>query len=76
MRKWHDWLLTINISAVKACLAYLLSHKEIDRVIVGVQNEMQLKEILGNINGQKITDFPNLYCEDEELINPMYWKKE
>jgi len=76
MRKWHDWLLTNNISAVKACLSYLLSHKEIDRVIVGVQNEMQLEEILGNINGQKITDFPNLYCEDEELINPMYWKKE
>lgn len=43
---------------------------------MGVQNEMQLEEILGNIKGQKITDFPNLYCEDEELINPMYWKKE
>jgi aryl-alcohol dehydrogenase-like predicted oxidoreductase len=76
IKKWHEWLSTQNITAVQACLTYLLSHYEIDRVVVGVDNVDQLAEILNDTDGQPITDFPNVQCEDEDLINPINWKRQ
>jgi aryl-alcohol dehydrogenase-like predicted oxidoreductase len=75
LKEWHEWLLTNKITAVEACIAFQLYHHEIDRVLVGVESANQLTEIVNNLNGQLITNFPNIQCEDEELINPTNWNK-
>src|SRR5208337_5188456 len=40
-RRWHEWLLSANVSAVEACLAFPLSFPAIDRVVVGVDSVRQ-----------------------------------
>ncbi len=71
--KWHNWLNEKNISALQASLAFPLSFTEIDRVVVGVDNQSQLLQILSAENESKNTEIPNLICEDENLINPRNW---
>jgi aryl-alcohol dehydrogenase-like predicted oxidoreductase len=74
-RTWHRWLADHDISAVQACLAFPLSFSEIDRVIVGANNLCQLSEIVNAANDQREFNFPDLQCEDENIINPANWNK-
>ena len=71
--EWHDWLRTSNVSAIEACLAYVLSCSEIDRVVVGVNSQAHLEEIVRatEYNGSNI--YPKISCEDEALIHPANW---
>lgn len=73
--KWHGWLLHRDISAVQACLAYPLSFPEIDRVVVGADSVNQLQQIISAANGVVPDSFPDLHCENENLINPAQWSK-
>lgn len=77
---WHDLLSKRGLSAVEASLAYVLSHPEIDRVVVGVDSLKQLKQILSATEGLQHRMFTNLNCDDtnlncddELLINPANW---
>lgn len=73
LTKWHDWLARHQVSALQACLAFPLSFQEIDRVVVGADNLMQLEQIIaaaGSKLGQKL---PDLTCDVEDLINPARW---
>jgi aryl-alcohol dehydrogenase-like predicted oxidoreductase len=72
-RKWHAWLSEVGLSPLQACLGYVLSELEIDRVIVGVDSLEQLKEIL-NVAKNITPDIPEyLHCNDIDLINPARW---
>ena len=73
--KWHKWLSDNEVSAVQACLAFPLAFKEIDRLVVGADSVDQLKQLIGLTNSAQLSDFPNLKCEDEHLINPACWHK-
>ena len=72
---WHQWLLGNDISAVQACLAFALSFPEIDRVVVGADSKNQLAQILSVANNPIKAEFPDLQCEDENLINPANWSQ-
>ena len=74
-RTWHRWLSDHDISAVQACLAFPLSFSEIDRVIVCANSLSQLSEIVSAANDQMEFNFPDLYCEDENIINPANWNQ-
>ena len=67
---WHEWLIKNDISPAQGCLSFLNSINEIDKVIVGVENVKQLQELINYSSVQSITEFPNLICNDEQLINP------
>jgi aryl-alcohol dehydrogenase-like predicted oxidoreductase len=69
---WHNWLVDKNISAVAACLAFVLTFPAIDRIVVGADSTNQLNEII-NAAGQMFTDFPDLESKSESLINPSKW---
>ena len=73
--KWHDWLAHQPVTAVQACLAYPLSFPEIDRVVVGADSKDQLGQIIGSAVNLMPYAFPDLYCEDENLINPARWSQ-
>ena len=74
-RTWYRWLADHDISAVQACLAFPLSFSEIDRVIVGANSLSQLSEIVSAANEQREFNFPDLQCEDENIINPANWNQ-
>lgn len=72
---WHAWLAIQPISAVQACLAYPLSFQEIDRVVIGADSKEQLQQIIDSAVTQESYGFPDLHCENENLINPANWSQ-
>tara|TARA_Y100001968_G_C19446890_1_gene765884 strand:+ start:886 stop:1746 length:861 start_codon:yes stop_codon:yes gene_type:complete len=70
---WHKWLEENQESALKTCLSFPFSIKDVDKVIVGVDSFNNLNEIIKNIPllGLK---YPDIAIEDESLINPSKWK--
>ena len=72
---WYNWLSIQNCSAVQACLAFPLSFPEIDRVIVGADSVNQLQQILEAASTPTDIPFPNISCDDEDLINPSRWSQ-
>ena len=70
---WNQWLDSTSISPLEACLGYVMSFSEIDRVVIGIDNLHQLKEIC-QIKYKKKLHFPaNLQSDDIQLINPSNW---
>jgi len=73
---WEQWLSRYEVSAVQACLAFPLSVQEIDRVVVGADSVSHLEQIISAaVGATAVTDFPSLYCEEENLINPSRWSQ-
>lgn len=70
---WQQWLKQHEMTAVQGCLAFALSIPEIDRVIVGADSVEQLSQIVNSANTCNQFAFPELQCEDENLINPARW---
>jgi hypothetical protein len=71
--EWHDWLDNNRVSALEACIAFVLSHKSIDKAIVGVDSKNQLQEI-ASFDKSIIKKFPDISNHDTKLINPSYWE--
>jgi len=71
--KWYSWLEDVKLTPLQACLCHALSFPEIDKVIVGVDNQNQLIEIIQAVKGV-IPDVPDeLKSDDLDLINPARW---
>ena len=73
MQTWYSWLEDHDGSAVEACLSFPLSFPEIDRVVVGADSVKQLVQIVSAADSQSSFEFPDLQCEDENLVNPANW---
>lgn len=71
---WTQWLRESQLSPLEACLRFVLSSPEIDRVVVGVDSAAHLQEIVasaaGHLPDYKTTPVP---C-DPILLNPAQWK--
>jgi|APSaa5957512535_1039671.scaffolds.fasta_scaffold39627_2 aryl-alcohol dehydrogenase-like predicted oxidoreductase len=73
--KWQEWLTSEQISAIQACLDFPLAFPEIDRIVVGAENVAQLEQIIKAEVSSSQVEFPNLSCEEENLINPSQWSR-
>ena len=72
-KRWHEWLLDVNITPLQACLGFATSFPQIDRILVGVENKNQLLEIIDGIQKTAI-EIPNEFRSDDlDLINPAKW---
>lgn len=61
-----------GLSLLEYALNFVLNIKEIDKVLVGVNSEDQLKEIVDSVHSQKdISAYP---INDINLLNPSLWK--
>jgi predicted aldo/keto reductase-like oxidoreductase len=72
---WHTWLKENQISAIQACLNFVLSCSQIDRIVLGVESLAQLKEIIETIDSGNPIVPKALICNDSDLINPSNWDK-
>jgi len=71
--KWHEWLKDMDITALQACLSFVASVPQVDRILVGVENTDQLLEIMGAMQRPALA-IPNEFCSTElDLINPSNW---
>lgn len=64
-----------NITSLQACLKYVLSFKDIDKIVIGIEDKKQLENILNaNINFPSFTK-PKIKIKNKNLISPVYWSK-
>lgn len=70
---WHKWLNDEELTPIQACLGFVKSFPDIDRVIVGVESKDQLIEILEASQLPAIRVPSNLQVDDLDLINPSNW---
>jgi hypothetical protein len=59
---------------LQACIGFVLSKTDIDRVVFGVDGLSQLEEILVATAGEWSHPPDDLCCDDPDLINPSRWK--
>jgi len=71
--EWDRWLAENNLTPLEACLGYVLSIREVDRVVVGVDSCAHLTEIFSSV-GASNSCFPNWpEIIDVKLLNPAHW---
>lgn len=70
---WHKWLKDSSLTALQACLAYVMNASEVDRVVVGVDSLSHLNEIFTSSHA-RLTTLPDWgQLVDAKLINPSCW---
>jgi aryl-alcohol dehydrogenase-like predicted oxidoreductase len=72
---WDQWLNEMGITPLQACLRYVLSFKEINKVVVGVDSIRQLSEILEASVGAAQVVPSSIVGSDIDLINPANWQR-
>jgi len=77
---YDEVCLMHNLTKLEATLSFILTHPEVDCMVIGCQNKHELDEIVTtykNILSSSIRgiDFNVLSQSDESLINPTKWLK-
>lgn len=70
---WFNWLKCNRLCPIKVCLGFILSHPEISRIVIGVDNLEQLKEITASMGFNDLEPLDIFSCEDLDLVNPTRW---
>ena len=70
--EWNKWLESHDYNALEACLGYLKSINHIDKIIVGVDDLNQLKNIVEAYKKKKIFKFMK-FTQLSILRNPSKW---
>lgn len=72
---WEQWLAKAELTPLQACLRYVLSFPNIERVVVGVDSLEHLVELIRASEGDCPRPPSNLCSRDPELLNPSLWEK-
>lgn len=72
--KWKNWLLDNEISPVHACISFVDSFQEVDKIIVGFDSFAHFDQIIVASKKLPINNIINIELEDELLINPSNWR--
>ena len=70
-KKWNNFVKNSDLKPLDICLNYVLS-RDFDKVIVGINNHKQFKEIL-NCKNRKIKIPESISTNKKFLINPYNW---
>ncbi|TGM95891.1 aldo/keto reductase [Leptospira yasudae] len=74
--KYDHWLEIHGISRLSACLSFVKSFSDLDKIIFGVDSVDHLSEILLNYKSELKIVFPeDLSSQDRDLIHPSNWSK-
>ena len=72
--KFENFTQKNKVSKLEACLSFALSSKIIDKVIVGVDNFNQFKQLISFCSSYRKISLPNFSNINYKLINPTQWK--
>jgi aryl-alcohol dehydrogenase-like predicted oxidoreductase len=72
-QRWQTWQSATACSALGACLAFVQSFSEVDRVVVGVDGPAHLQGILAALREPPPPYWPEIASEDDRLVNPSRW---
>ena len=81
-KKFHKWKKLFNnfhnftndnkISAQEICLNFVLSNKFVNKLVIGLNDKNQLKELISS-KRKKINYPAKIQTSDTRLINPSNW---
>ena len=71
--EFHNWAKINKVKPINAALNFVLQHKQIDKVILGVDNCDQLLEIINNLDTNTLQIPKKFSINEEKLINPSLW---
>lgn len=71
---WSDACEKAGISALAGCLGFLSEREEIDRIVVGVNNRVQLDEVIEAASLRLPFDCASFAIHEERFLNPSCWK--
>ncbi len=72
-KKFTSWCKKNKFSQLTACLHFIKKIKQIDYLIVGFENSIQLEEIISSFN-KKLIHIPNIFLINEKkIIDPRKW---
>jgi aryl-alcohol dehydrogenase-like predicted oxidoreductase len=73
--EWERWLREQGLPPLDACLRYVLSVPEVDKIVVGVDHVEQLRQITEAATGglSTLPQWPQVV--DSDLINPARWSQ-
>jgi hypothetical protein len=74
-QRWQLWQTATNCSALGACLAFVHSFPEVDRVVTGVDSPAHLQGILAVLREPLPPYWPDIACDDDQLVNPSRWSE-
>ncbi len=72
--KFHHYAKQVGLTPLQLSLGYVLNLDEIDRVVIGVNSELELQQIISasKIEMASITA-SGLFSDDPALLNPALW---
>ena len=69
------WLKKKKLSALSASLNFIKNQKDIDFLVIGIDNYFQLKQITEILKSKKKIDIPYFQNMSLQTIDPRLWKK-
>ena len=74
-QEWERWLAEQRLTPLDACMRYVLSVPEVDKIVVGVDHVDQLRQIIAAAQGElsSLPQWPQ--TTDPDLINPARWSQ-
>lgn len=72
--RWEEWLRKAGLTPVQACLRYVMTFPQIDKLVVGVDSLSHLTGIIKSLAGPLPHVPDHLRVLDRDLINPTSWK--
>ena len=77
LNRYHKNREALGLSPVEAALAFALQCNEVNHVLCGVNNRLQLEEIVKSShilpNSTRVEFFSEFSLYDDDLINPSKW---
>lgn len=70
INNFHSWCILNNVSRISACINFIRNYKFIDKVIVGIDNQTQLKEIIKVLNNDNYYVPTRFKIDNYKLIDP------
>lgn len=74
LKQYRDSLLQYRLTPLQAALGFVAGINEVDVVVCGVNNHLQLEELCGNLMSIEPSMFSSFAIYDEDILNPSKWK--
>ncbi|HHT9112408.1 MAG TPA: aldo/keto reductase [Candidatus Wunengus sp. YC65] len=74
LKQYRDSLHQYRLTPLQAALSFVAGINEVDVVVCGVNNHLQLEELCGSLMSIDPAMFSNFAIYDEDILNPSKWK--
>ena len=71
--KIHNFSMKSQKTIQEICLSYVLNIKNISKIIVGIDDKKQLKELIKIIENKEVINIPEFKISNKNILDPRTW---